>query len=177
MNTMQDSQLLDALQGLKHGDFSRLEPLLTPDYTPAAKSCRIIEWYEQGAFANEPQALAEAFTSACFLGRMGIAEFLLDSGVDPLAGTGTGLSGFHWATNRGQLETVKLLIQRGLPLEEKNSYGGTVLSGTLWAAFHEPRADHLLIIEALLAAGAKVEPEWQADLEVLRFGSIPEEET
>lgn len=94
MNTMKDSQLLDALQGLKHGDFSRLEPLLTPDYTPAAKSCRIIEWYEQGAFANEPQALAEAFTCACFLGRTGIAEFLLDSGVNPLAGTGTGLSGF-----------------------------------------------------------------------------------
>jgi ankyrin repeat protein len=168
MNSPDDSQWRDALQGLMRGDFSRLEPLFTPDFTPTGERCRIIKCYEQGAFENEPQALAEAFTCACFLGRTGIADLLLTQGVDPLAGTGTGLSGFHWAANRGNLETVELLIERKAPLERQNSYGGTVLGGTLWAAFNEPRADHLRIIEALLAAGARVEPDWQPDIEELR---------
>jgi hypothetical protein len=168
MNLPDDSQWRDALQGLIQGDFSHLEPLFTPDFTPTGERCSIINWYEQGAFENEPQALAEALTCACFLGRTGIADFLLTQGVDLLAGTGTGLSGFHWATNRGNLETVKLLIKRKAPLEQQNSYGGTVLGGTLWAAFNEPRADHIAIIEALLAAGAQVEPDWQPDIEELR---------
>jgi Ankyrin repeats (3 copies) len=168
MNSSDDSQWRDVLQGLMRGDFSSLEPFFTPDFTPVRERCRIIKWYEQGAFENEPQALAEALTCACFLGRTGIADFLLTLGVDPSAGTGTGLSGFHWAANRGNLETVKLLIKRKAPLEQQNSYGGTVLGGTLWAAFNEPRADHLRIIEALLAAGARVEPDWQPDIEELR---------
>ena len=36
--------------------------------------------------------------------------------------------GFHWAANRGNPETVELLIERGAPLEQKNMYDGTVLS-------------------------------------------------
>ncbi len=32
-------------------------------------------------------------------------------------------------------------------------YGGTVLSATVWASFHERQAEHLPIIEALLEAG------------------------
>jgi hypothetical protein len=168
MSSSGDSQWRDALQGLMRGDFSRLEPLFTPDFTPIGERCCIIKWYEEGSFENEPQALAEAFTCACFLGRTGIADFLLAQGVDPSAGTSTGLSGFHWAANRGNLETVKLLIKRKAPLEQLNSYGGTVLGGTLWAAFNEPRADHLRIIEALLAAGAQLELDWQPDIEELR---------
>jgi len=33
-------------------------------------------------------------------------------------------------------------------------YGGTVLGCAVWSAIHEPKADHLLIIEALIEAGA-----------------------
>lgn len=168
MDSVDDSQWRDALQGLLRGDFSLLEPLFMPDFTESGKRCRIIKWFENGSFENEPQALAEAFTCACFLGRTGIADFLLAKGVDSSAGTGTGLSGFHWAANRGNLETVKMLIERKAPLEQQNSYGGTVLGGTLWAAFNEPRADHLRIIEALLAAGARVDPDWQHEIEELR---------
>lgn len=97
MKTTNETEWLDTLQGLKHGDFSRLEPHCTPDDTVEGARCRIIEWYEQGAFAHGPQALAEAFTCACFLGRTGNAEYLRDSGVDPWMGTGTDLSAFHWA--------------------------------------------------------------------------------
>jgi hypothetical protein len=51
----------------------------------------------------------------------------------------------------------------------RNSYGGTAPSGTLCAAFHEKqRPDHLPIIEALLTAGAQVEPDWQQEIAELR---------
>lgn len=169
MNTTNDTEWLGALQGLKQGDFSWLEPYFTPDFTAAGARCRIVEWYEQGAFAHEPHALAEALTCACFLGRTGVAEYLLQHGVDVTAGTATGLSAFHWAANRGNLATVKLLLEHNAPMEMRNSYGGTVLSGTLWAAFQEKQhPDHLPIIEVLLAAGAQVEPDWQQWIDELQ---------
>lgn len=151
MKPPDDREWRDALRGLERGDFSRLEPLFDND------KCRIIDWYENGYFENEPKALAEALSCACFLGRTSIAKSLLDCGVDPAAGTGTGMSAFHWAANRGNLETVKMLIERKAPLELRNMYGGTVLGCTVWSAINEPRADHVAIIEALIAAGATIE--------------------
>jgi hypothetical protein len=47
----QDAVFHDALQGLRRGDFSRLEPLFE---SPA----QIVAWVEQGHFDNEPEALA-----------------------------------------------------------------------------------------------------------------------
>ena len=146
----------EAVGGLVRGDFSRLEPLFDEQVLRVNRS-EIVEWYEKGYFAEEPQALAEALTCACFLGRTGVAEFLLDQGVDPSAGAGTGLNGFHWAANRGQLDAVKLLIQRKAPLETKSMYDGTVLGTAVWSAINEPRADHKLIIEALIVAGARLD--------------------
>jgi hypothetical protein len=147
----------DALRGLERGDFSRLEPLFDNHSTLDGDKCHIVEWYENGCFDNEPKALAEAFTCACFLGRTSVADFLLTQGVDPAAGTSTGLSAFHWAANRGNLDTVELLIEGKAPLELVNMYGGTVLGCAVWSAINEPRIDHVKIIEALLAAGAKVD--------------------
>jgi hypothetical protein len=139
----------DAVKGLIAGDFSRLAPLFDED------RCRIIEWHEAGFFADEPKALDEALTCACFLGRTGVVEHLLMDGVDPSAGAHTGLNGFHWAANRGQLDVVMLLIQREAPLETLSMYGGTVLGTAAWSAINEPRPDHIRIIEALLKAGAR----------------------
>jgi Ankyrin repeats (3 copies) len=144
-----DISFQDAVKGLIAGDFSRLAPLFDGD------RCRIIEWFEAGFFADEPKALAEALTCACFLGCTGVAEHLLVAGVDLSAGAHTGLNGFHWAANRGQLDVVRLLIQRGAPLETLNRYGGTVLGTAVWSAINEPRPDHIQIIETLLKAGAR----------------------
>jgi hypothetical protein len=149
-----DALFREAVQGLRRGDFSRLAPLFE-DRPPERRPCRIIEWYNRGYFAVEPTALAEALTCACFLGRTGVAEFLLDRGVDPAAGAGTGLNAFHWAANRGQSEAVRLLIRRKAPLETRSMYGGTVLGTAVWSAINEPRPDHLIIIEELLVAGAR----------------------
>lgn len=143
-----DALYLDAIQGLRRGDFSRLEPLFDE---------RIVEWHRMGLFGDEPEALAEAFSCACFLGKTEVAGYLLDHGVDPLAGMGTGMNAFHWAVNRGQLETTRMLIRRGVPLEIENMYGGTVLSTAVWSAIHETRADHLAIIDALILAGASLD--------------------
>ena len=147
----------DAVRGLERGDFSRLEPLFVEDSSHNRRPSRFVAWYEKGYFDNEPKALAEALTCSCFLGRTSVAEFLLTEGVDPAEGNSTGLSAFHWAANRGNLDTVKLLIERKAPLELVNMYGGTVLGCAVWSAINEPRVDHIAIIEALLAAGAKIE--------------------
>ena len=147
----------DAVQGLLRGDFSRLEPLFDAQPSLDRRQCRILEWYEKRYFDQEPKALEEALACACFLGRNSVADFLLARGVDPRAGASTGLDGFHWAANRGQLETVKLLIQRKAPLETKNMYGGTVLGTAVWSAINEPRPDHIAIIEALINAGVRLD--------------------
>lgn len=156
MTQSDDEIWRDTLRGFERGDFSRLEPLFDKDPSEGDK-CRIVDWYEKKYFDNEQTTLAEAFSCACFLGRTSVAAFLLSRGVDPAAGMGTGLSGFHWAANRGNLDTVKLLIERKAPLEQRNMYGGTVLGCTVWSAINEARPDHIAIIEALLAAGANIE--------------------
>jgi hypothetical protein len=145
-----------AARRLINGDFSWSDPLFESDPVHGRPTCRIIEWFEHGEFDSEPKALTEALSAACFNGRTDVARYLLDRGVDPAAGNGTGLNAVHWAANRGQLETVQLLLERGAPLEIRNMYGGTVLDCTVWSAVNEPHFDHVRIIEALLAAGANV---------------------
>jgi len=141
----------DALQGLKRGDFSRLEPLFDGDRPT------IIDWIERGRFNDEPQALAEALTCASFLGKSSVVEYLLNRDVDATAGNATGLDALHWAVNRGQLETVRLLLRHNTPLETRSMYDGTVLGTAMWSAINEPRRDHLQIIQELLNAGARIE--------------------
>jgi ankyrin repeat protein len=136
----------EAIEGLRRGDFSRLDPLFAHG--------TIIQWYEAGRFRDEPIALLEALSCACFNGRIAVAEYLLNHGVNPSGGNGTGLDAFHWAANRGQLEAVRLLIRHKAPLETRSMYDGTVLGTALWSARNEPRPDHPQIIEELLKAGA-----------------------
>ncbi|NOT48579.1 MAG: ankyrin repeat domain-containing protein, partial [Acidobacteria bacterium] len=97
------------------------------------------------------------------LGRVTTAEYLLDNNVDPLAGTKTGLNGFHYAASSGNLAVIKLLIERGVSMEIENMYGGTVLGQAVWSAVFEQKASHADIISELVAAGAVIEPgtlEW-----------------
>jgi ankyrin repeat protein len=155
-NSNDDAIFRDALEGLHRGDFSRLEPLFDDRPDRAGRS-RIIELYEEGRFRDEPKALAEALTCACFLGRTSVADYLMTRGIDPSMGSGTGMDAFHWAANRGQLEAVRLLIRAKAPLETRSMYDGTVLDTAVWSAINEPRPDHPQIIEELLKAGARLE--------------------
>jgi Ankyrin repeats (3 copies) len=158
LNGKEDPEFRKALGVLQGGGFDASAPLFGTGSELAVDRPRIIEWYDQGLFSDQPQALAEALSCACFLGRTSIAEYLLDHGVDPTAGDGTGMDAFHWAVNRGKLETVRLLIRRKVPLEVRNMHGTTVLGTAVWSIINEPWwPDQLRIIEELLDAGASVE--------------------
>jgi hypothetical protein len=164
----------DTLTGLRRGDFSRLAPLFD---ARGAAPARILDWHARGMFAGHPELLAEALSNACFVGATDIASHLTEAGVDVAAGTMTGLDGVHWAANRGQLDTVRMLLSRGAPLESINMHGTTVLGTAVWSAVNEPRLGHLAIIEALLEAGAAVGaagyPSGDADVDSLleRYGA------
>lgn len=148
-----------AIAALWRGDFTSLEKAVGS----AAFDDQIKNWFEAGYFADEQETFAEAFAAACWLGHVDAAAFLLDNGVDPYAGTRTGLSGFHWAASSGKLAVIKLLIDRKVRMEDQNMYGGTVLGQALWSAVNEYTDSHAEIIEALIGAGAKIEPgtlEW-----------------
>lgn len=147
--------LREVVEGLRAGDFSRMEPA----FTGAAETpCDLERWCADGSLEQHPGTMAEALTCACFLGRTSVAEQLLDHGADPTAGNATGLDALHWAVNRGQVETVRMLLDRKVPLDTRNMYGGTILGTAIWSAINEPRDGHAAIVEMLLDAGAPCDP-------------------
>lgn len=137
-----------AVQHLHAGDFSFLEPQFTGDRP------QITAWLEEGKFQSEPAALAEALTCACFLNKTEVAEKIIQSGVAPNGGNETGLDAIHWASNRGQLAAVELLLRHNVDVEVKSSYGGTALGTVVWSVLNEPRGEQLAVVERLLEAGA-----------------------
>ena len=118
--------------------------------------------------AKAKMQMEQAFIEACLNGRTSVAEFLLEQGVDPRSQVNSGQTGLHYAALMGHLETVHMLLQRNVPLEVKNMYDGTVLGQALWSAFNDPKSQHLPIIEALIAAGAKIAPDWHRWIDELR---------
>ena len=111
------------------------------------------------------EQLRDGFFYACQFGRNRVVEFLLDRGVDLDAQDRNGQTSLHHAVNGAQLETVRLLLRSGAPLEVRNSYGGTVLGQAVWSAVNgDSPSKYLPIIEELLASGAKVEPELEDEI-------------
>ena len=149
-----------AIAAMERGDFSALETMVGGR---AQFTLQIIEWFEKGYFDDELETLAEVFSASCMLGYPDAAAYLLDKEVDPLAGIKTGLNGFHYAASSGQLNVIRLLIERKVPMEVRNMYGGTVFEQALWSAINEYTPDHAAIIEALIEGGAEIDPgtlEW-----------------
>ena len=149
-----DEKWKKAVGALEKGDFSRLEILLGG---PLEFDKTIIGWYEDGSFNDQRELLAEALTCACMLGRVDAARFLLEKGVDPYAGMKTGSAGPHYAVGSGRLDVVQMLIEKQIPLEVTNIYGGTVLGQALWSAVNEHKEASADIIDALIGAKAVVE--------------------
>jgi ankyrin repeat protein len=123
------------------------------------------------------EELGKGFVWACAYGYNNVVAFLLDYGVDPAFGAGAAMTGLHLAAHEGHLDTVKLLLAHGAPVEAMNSYGGTVLGQTLWSAVNHPMPSHREIVEVLIAAGAKVEDDWITGIpeidELLRLNADP----
>ncbi len=153
----------EALRHLDEGNFTALQEHLGG---PEGFDRQVIDWFDSGQFKDEPAALNEVLSCAMMLGRTETAEYLVDKGVEPYAGMKTGLAGPHYAASAGRVEAVRMLIEKKIALNVKNSYGGTILGQALWSAVNEPSDGHCEIIERLVAAGAEVEPgmlEWWND--------------
>lgn len=159
-----------AIAALHRGEFSALEETIGADRFDD----QVQKWIEDGSYAKEPETMAESFAAACMLGHERAAAALLDAGVDPYAGMRTGLAGFHYAASSGRLNVVRLLIDRSIPMEVENMYGGTVFGQAMWSAIHENKPEHSDIVEALIEAGAVVDREY---LEWWREQNIPDQET
>jgi ankyrin repeat protein len=103
--------------------------------------------------ASATTAQIEAgFHWACEYGRNSVIEFLLRQ-MDLSRSMG-----LHWAVVGGQLDTIRLLLHHGAPLETKNEYGATPLGQALWSATNGgTEIDYVSIVETLIEAGAKVE--------------------
>ena len=104
---------------------------------------------------------------ACEYGRTAVVELLLERGVE--VGTSVdGMTGLHWAANNWQLDTIRLLLDRGAPLETRNAYGGTVLGQAIWSVFNSdpvwrwPRtdADYAARAGAAAAERAQTSTRW-----------------
>ncbi|MBK9154635.1 MAG: ankyrin repeat domain-containing protein [Chloracidobacterium sp.] len=145
----------ETLRDLDEGNFTSLQELLGG---PDGFDRQIVDWHDEGRFEQVPDLLAEALSCACMLGRTETAEYLLDNGVDPYAGMKTGLSGPHYSVSGGHFETVRMLLDRNIPLEVENMYGGTLFGQAMWSALHEHSPGHPAIVKALIEAGAVVDP-------------------
>jgi len=86
----------------------------------------------------------------------------------------TWLAGPHYAVSSGHLDTVQMLLDKKIPLEVKNLHGGSMLGQALWSAVNEHKPSHADIIEALIDAGAIVEP---GTLEWWEAQDVPSAET
>ena len=97
--------------------------------------------------------------AAAGVGRADAVAGLLDDGADPATSHG-GLTAMHWAAHHGHLDVIRVFIAHNAPLEVENRYGGTVLGQAVWSSINDPQPDHPRIIEALVAAGARVGDDW-----------------
>ncbi len=81
-------------------------------------------------------------------------------------------TGLHWAAYGGHVNTVKLLLERGAPIDVKDeSYGGTPLGWALYgwgAPGRAQRVDYYEVVTLLVRTGAKLDPEWYEDNEERR---------
>jgi ankyrin repeat protein len=113
---------------------------------------------------NRVRELAEAFPEsihayssdgfyplglAAFFGHRQIAEYLLDSGADvnQAADNAFKVAPIHAAVSNGDIETVRLILERGADINARQQNGFTALHGAAGAG----RAD---LVELLLAHGA-----------------------
>lgn len=160
-----------AIAALWRGDFTALENAVGG---PDTFDDQIKTWLDAGYFDYEPETMAEAFAAACMLGHPEAAAHFLDAGVDPYTGMRTGLAGFHYAASSGRLNVIKLLVDRKIPMEVENMYGGTVLGQALWSAINEHTDDHAEIVETLINGGAYV---WPDTLKWWEEHDVPSSET
>ena len=77
-----------------------------------------------------------------------------------------GETGLHLAAYGGHVDTVKLLLERGAPVDAKDErLGGTPLGWAMnaWGSATEREAErrrYYEVVALLVQAGAKIDPQW-----------------
>jgi ankyrin repeat protein len=114
------------------------------------------------SYFEESDARESAFLYACGYGSLDAAKFLLDRGIDPATHDGQGQTALHWATWTPEIDVIKLLLDRGAPVDAKDyRFHATPLDTALWTwsnATKEEKREYCYQAVALLArAGAKLD--------------------
>ncbi len=98
-----------------------------------------------------------------------VVTLLIARGVNPAMSDG--MTALHWASANGNITMMELLLSQRAPLEALNEFGGTVLSSTIWFAYHAlpedfKRRNYPAVIDTLIAAGARADcyPEMHNDM-------------
>ncbi|WP_274653810.1 ankyrin repeat domain-containing protein [Paenibacillus humicola] len=118
------------------------------------------------ALSGEAQEMLIEFVD---LGKTDSVRLLLDLGFGRhstnIRETGNAL---HHAAWFGRPDLVRLLIERGFSLTDKNEYGGTPLGSAIHGSIHYRQAggNHAAVALALLQAGAEVPPKADGSREV-----------
>lgn len=114
-----------------------------------------------------PDQMKAGFAWACEFGRTSVVEFLLGKGIEPGARLGQegGETGLHWAAYEGNADIVRLLLERGAPVDVKDHrHDGTPLGWALYAwgnsADRADRRGYYEVVALLVRAGATVDPRW-----------------
>lgn len=111
--------------------------------------------------------LKAGFVWACAFGRMSVVEFLLGKGIEAGARLDQegGETGLHRAAVEANAAIVRLLLERGAPVDVKDHrHDGTPLDWALYAwgnsADRAERRGYYEVIALLVRAGATVAPRW-----------------
>ena len=110
------------------------------------------------------QQMESGFLCACGYGRKEVVAFLLERGVDPGLHNDGRQTGLHCAAYGAHVDVVKLLLQRGSPVDVKEEgFHATPLDVALWVWGNSPdrvERERCYEVVALLAqAGAKLDPQ------------------
>ncbi|HEY1336577.1 MAG TPA: ankyrin repeat domain-containing protein [Bryobacteraceae bacterium] len=136
----------------------------------------VVKSYFDDAGRLKPSAtreqLIDGFTWACEFGRNSVIEFLLGHGMNIDARLKGGETGLHWAAYEGHVDTVRLLLERGAPVNVTDeTHGGTPLGWALYAwgnrrPRERERRSYYETVARLVRAGAEVDPRWfEGDVE------------
>jgi len=121
-------------------------------------------YFDQGdaaKFESDRQQIESALLYACGYGSLETAKFLLDHGVNAGAHDDQGQTTLHWAAWTPQVDVIRLLLERGAPIDAKDRrFHATPLDTALWTWVNAPEEmdrERCYEVVALLArAGAKL---------------------
>lgn len=114
----------------------------------ASGSLPLVDYFLQPGQPFRSRLREAAFCTACSFGNLELITRLLDSGVDVNVLDFAGFTGIELAAENGELDTVKLLLERGF--NTKHIFFHHAL---LWAA----REGHIEVAKVLLDHGANID--------------------